>query len=253
MRAFLIMPFDPDLDWLHEVIREAGNAVDVQIQRADDIFAAGVIIDQVKEGIASADAVIAVCTGRNANVFYELGIAERFHQPILVASSLEDLPFDVQHYRALLYGSEAAGQDRDSLAGRVSYALVATIEARAERLNQYLSGESVAAEAQVARSAARPELEAAVLDQGGSTRLLEVSNTGNVVLRKIEWDIPEDAHWTLLADLPEYPLRVLNPGQHVRFPLFIALGSATAATITLRAEQDGGAPYEREQLLTIYG
>lgn len=253
MRAFLIMPFEADLDWLHELLLEAGTAVDVQIQRADDIFAAGVIIDQVKEGIASADAVIAVCTGRNPNVFYELGIAERFHQPILVAAGLEDLPFDVQHYRALLYGQEKPGQDVPTLAQRISRALVATIETRAERLNQYLASESVADEARAARAEVRPELEATVLERGSSQRLLEIRNAGNTPLHQVEWNIPDDARWILLGDLPEYPLPRLDPGQHIRLPLVITMGSATAVTLTLRAEQASGAAYEREQLLTMYG
>lgn len=253
MRAFLIMPFESELDWLHQLLLEAGAAVDVEIQRADDIFAAGVIIDQVKERIASADAVLAVCTGRNANVFYELGIAERFHQPILVAAGLEDLPFDVQHYRALLYGQEKPGQDVATLAQRVSQALVATIEARAERLNQYLARESIADEVRAARAEVRPELVATVVERGSSDRLLEIRNAGNMPLRQIEWNIPEDARWILLGDLPEYPLRKLDPGEHIRLPLAIAMGSATAVTVTLRAEQPSGDTYEREQLLTIYG
>ncbi len=50
-----------------------------------------------------ADAVIAVCTVRNANVFYELGLADQIHKPILVAAEAQDLPFDVTHFRAQLY------------------------------------------------------------------------------------------------------------------------------------------------------
>ncbi len=129
-RAFLMMPFDPQLDWLREEIALAGQDASVQVERADDIFAAGVIIEQVKDRIAQADAVIAVCTRKNANVFYELGIAEHIHQPILIAERPEDLPFDVQHFRAHFYGGESGSDGRQTLRRRISKALRETIEPR---------------------------------------------------------------------------------------------------------------------------
>lgn len=124
LRAFLLMPFDPDLEWLRDEIAAAGESVDVEVSRADDIFAPGIIIDQVKAAILSADVVIAVCTGRNANVFYELGIAEHRHEPILVAESNDDLPFDVQHFRAQFYG-----QDRANLRARIAASIKEAITA----------------------------------------------------------------------------------------------------------------------------
>jgi len=73
-------------------------------RRADDIFEAGIIIEQIRRSeMFGADAVIAVCTVRNANVFYELGLADQIHKPILVAAEAQDLPFDVTHFRAQLY------------------------------------------------------------------------------------------------------------------------------------------------------
>jgi hypothetical protein len=103
-RAFVLMPFAEDFDWLYEEIRAAGEDADVLVERADDIFAAGIIIDQVRTRIRQADIIIAVCAGRNANVFYELGMSEAFHRPILVGETSADLPFDVQHFRAQFYG-----------------------------------------------------------------------------------------------------------------------------------------------------
>jgi hypothetical protein len=37
-------------------------------------------------------------------VFFELGIADQWHWPVLLAEKETDLPFDVRHYRALIYG-----------------------------------------------------------------------------------------------------------------------------------------------------
>ena len=57
--------------------------------------------------MADADLIIAVCTGTNANVFYELGMAEAMgHEPILVAPDARHLPFDKAHCRCHMYGGK---------------------------------------------------------------------------------------------------------------------------------------------------
>jgi hypothetical protein len=43
-------------------------------------------------------------TERNPNVYYELGIAHSFDKPtILIAQKIEDVPFDIQSKRILIY------------------------------------------------------------------------------------------------------------------------------------------------------
>jgi hypothetical protein len=123
-RVFVLMPFDPAFDWLYEEVRAAGEDAGVAIERADDIFQAGIVIDQIKTRIKEADIVIAVCTGRNPNVFYELGIAESIHRPILIGEQSRDLPFDVHHFRAHFYGG---ADERSTLRKRVSRAIRETM------------------------------------------------------------------------------------------------------------------------------
>lgn len=132
-KAFLLMPFASEFDWLRDLIVAAGDDIGVDVQRADDIFAPGVIIDQVRSRIESAEAILAVCSGRNANVFYELGIAESLHRPILIAATADDLPFDVRHFRAQCYGGNESSPERASFRSRVSAALQAVINDRNER------------------------------------------------------------------------------------------------------------------------
>ena len=126
-KGFLLMPFDEKFDWLHAEIREAGAEVGVEIDRADDIFEGGVVIDQVRGRIRAADVVIAVCTDRNPNVFYELGIATETHRPILIAESKADLPFDIQHFRAQMYGGQSSQSNRATLRTRLAAAMRETI------------------------------------------------------------------------------------------------------------------------------
>ncbi len=127
--AFLLMPFAPELDDLRRDIVAAGDAVGVEVIRADDIFRSGVIIEQIKEQIRNADAIIAVCTSRNPNVFYELGIADSGHVPILVAEKTEDLPFDIHHFRAQFYGGATPADSRKTLGQRLGQALIETLAA----------------------------------------------------------------------------------------------------------------------------
>jgi hypothetical protein len=108
-RGFLIMPFSARFDWLRQEIVLAGQDSGFEVERGDDIFKPGVVLEQIEASILNADAVIAVCTGKSANVFYEMGIARTFHEVILVAESDEDLPFDVGHFRAHLYGGNPGG------------------------------------------------------------------------------------------------------------------------------------------------
>ena len=103
--VFLLMPFDAEFDWLHQLIAEAGESAGTSVERADNIFGAGIVIEQIKGRIATADVIVAVCTGQNPNVFYELGIADERHWPVLLAEDATDLPFDVMHYRALICGT----------------------------------------------------------------------------------------------------------------------------------------------------
>jgi hypothetical protein len=48
------------------------------------------IVDQIREAIEQADLVIAVCTGKNADVFYEL--RRRCHRYRLKRQTVKNLP-----------------------------------------------------------------------------------------------------------------------------------------------------------------
>jgi hypothetical protein len=100
-KAFLITPFNPeragheDPEVFRDVQRAVANAVKaagVELVHPAEMSAAGAIMDQVREGIAEADIVLAILTGQNPNVFCELGIAlERASRPpLLIVSSRED-------------------------------------------------------------------------------------------------------------------------------------------------------------------
>jgi len=48
--------------------------------------------------------IVADCTGKNPNVFYELGIAHTLGKPvIIITQSARRYPFDIKHIRYIQY------------------------------------------------------------------------------------------------------------------------------------------------------
>jgi hypothetical protein len=109
--VFVLMPFSADLKPVYEDhIRRVADSLRIRCERADDFFTAASIIDEVWSAIFNAKVCIADCTGRNPNVFYELGIAHTLGRPcVLIAQSINDIPFDVLHRRAILYSFTPRG------------------------------------------------------------------------------------------------------------------------------------------------
>ncbi|MDE6968440.1 MAG: hypothetical protein K2P69_01515, partial [Eubacterium sp.] len=108
----VLMPFNND--WSDGVY---GSFADVdlgfQFWRSDRSRNDGSIIDTIWEMINNAYFVIADCTGKNPNVFYELGIAHTLGKPVfLCAQNREDFPFDVTHIRSHVYSLSINGQNK---------------------------------------------------------------------------------------------------------------------------------------------
>jgi transcription termination factor Rho len=83
--VFVIMPFLPELKQIYEDhIKPIVKQVGLTVQRGDDFFKGRSVIQQVWTAILRAKLVIADCTGRNANVFYEVGIAHTLGKPVIL-------------------------------------------------------------------------------------------------------------------------------------------------------------------------
>jgi hypothetical protein len=103
--CFTIMPFGGWFDDYYETIyRPAIEAADLKPTRADDLYRPGTIVNDIWNFTRSAKLVLADLTGKNPNVFYELGLAHSLAKPaILVTETLDDVPFDLQALRVLEY------------------------------------------------------------------------------------------------------------------------------------------------------
>lgn len=104
--CFVMQPFSPPYDGYYEtLLKPAIEQAGLRPVRADDeIFGSGKIMDQVWRGIRNAKVLVAELTTRNANVYYELGLAHALGKPVvLVAAKEEEVPFDVHHIRVIYY------------------------------------------------------------------------------------------------------------------------------------------------------
>ena len=81
-------------------IKEAG----LEPVRADELFSTGSVIEQIWEQISRAKVLLADLTGKNANVFYELGLSHAANKPVVFTTGqLENVPFDLRHLRVAVY------------------------------------------------------------------------------------------------------------------------------------------------------
>ena len=102
-QAFVAMPFLHDLDPVFETIRNALSEYGWKVVRADEMYHPRNILDVITYLILSSDLIIADVTGKNPNVFYELGWAFAMDQHVILLTQDQDIPFDVQSERAIKY------------------------------------------------------------------------------------------------------------------------------------------------------
>ena len=121
--CFVLMPFDKKSKSLYtQIIKKAAKRVHLNCQRADDIFSSVAIVQDVWTEINRARIVIAEMTGRNQNVFYEIGLSHAIRQPVILLSQKKDdvpflprekkdeVPFDVRHIRCIFYKDTKTGR-----------------------------------------------------------------------------------------------------------------------------------------------
>lgn len=108
--AFILMPFnEPWSDRIWALVQDICKKQGFNARRADDLFGPD-IMEDIWKGISKARIVIADLTNKNANVFYELGIAHTLGKKfILITQNIKDLPFDLSRYRCVEYADNLDG------------------------------------------------------------------------------------------------------------------------------------------------
>jgi hypothetical protein len=116
------MPFSEDFNDVYEFgIKGACSDVDVYCERVDEQIFLGSMLDRIYNQISRADLLVADMTGRNANVFYEVGYAHALGKSVvLLTQKTEDIPFDLKHFPHIVYGNKIKDL-RQELAKRVKH------------------------------------------------------------------------------------------------------------------------------------
>lgn len=105
-----MMPFHPGFDRVYEALQSVAGAVGLRCRRADDIWENPAVMQDVVSLIDRSRVVVADCTGRNPNVFYEIGIAHTLgREVILITQNEADIPFDLRHLRYVPYLNNGEG------------------------------------------------------------------------------------------------------------------------------------------------
>jgi hypothetical protein len=103
--AFVLMPFDSSFEDIYRYgIKQPIERLGVRCERVDEIQYVGGVLEQVFKCIDRARFVVADMTGRNPNVFYEVGYCHAIKKDVILCTqSVEDLPFDLRGYNHIVY------------------------------------------------------------------------------------------------------------------------------------------------------
>ena len=103
--VFVAMPFSQEFEdvyqfGIYDVVRRCGFVC----ERVDESYYAGNMVERIKEGITSADFVIADLTTERPNVYLEVGYAWGLETPVvLIAREGQNLHFDLAQHKCIFY------------------------------------------------------------------------------------------------------------------------------------------------------
>jgi hypothetical protein len=100
----VMMPFSPAYRGTYEAIKKVADYMELECLRADDIWENSTFIQDIFDLIFCSRIVIVDFSERNPNVMYETGIAHTLGKVVIpITQSLNDIPSDLGHHRALKY------------------------------------------------------------------------------------------------------------------------------------------------------
>jgi hypothetical protein len=126
--CFVLMPFRPSFDRIYkDFIQPTVWHCGFSCAKADKLFSPTPIMEDIWIQICKSKVIVADITGKNPNVFYEIGIAHTLGKPvIMITQDKTDFPFDVSHIRHFQYTDDAIGWD--ALSKYLKFALASYID-----------------------------------------------------------------------------------------------------------------------------
>lgn len=110
-QAAVMMPFKPQFEDIRDTLKIACSNRGLTLKAADDIWNNSVLIQDILDLIRESCIIIVDFTGKNPNVMYETGYAHALNKEVIpITQSMEYVPFDLSHHRALVYENNSAGR-----------------------------------------------------------------------------------------------------------------------------------------------
>jgi hypothetical protein len=106
--CFALLPFqDMFFEVYESAVGPAAASLGLRSLHAGEIFGNREVVEDIWDSICSARLVVVDVTGRNPNVFYELGICHTLGKEcIVITQNKDDVPFDIHHRRFIEYSPE---------------------------------------------------------------------------------------------------------------------------------------------------
>lgn len=112
--VFMLMPFaDQYKDFYEGAIKKAIETLGFECKRVDDFYQSRNIMGDIIKGIHDAKFILADLSGRNPNVFLEVGISHAVEKHVvLLSQSMDDVPPKLQTIRCHIYEDSVEGGDK---------------------------------------------------------------------------------------------------------------------------------------------
>jgi hypothetical protein len=121
--CFVLMPFSEEFNNTYQLgIADAFKEAGAYCERVDEQLFTGSILDRIYNQISKCDFIIADMSGRNPNVFYEVGYAHALGKStILLTQNADDIPFDMKHFPHIVYSKNEIKKLKDELVRRINW------------------------------------------------------------------------------------------------------------------------------------
>lgn len=116
-QVIVLTPFSSEFDEAYRVVAEVCTRAGFKCIRGDEEYAAGEVFSHIIRQIVKSRLVVANISGRNPNVYYELGVAHGIDKPtVLLSNDITEVPFDLKTKRIILFKDVRHLRDELSLA-----------------------------------------------------------------------------------------------------------------------------------------
>ncbi len=133
--CFMIMPFGGWFDEYYlKIYKPAIEDAGLIAHRADDLYRPSTITNDIWEYTKKSKVILADLSERNANVFYELGLAHAIAKPaVMITQSMDDVPFDLRSLRIIVYDRNDPGWG-ETLRYKITKSLLETVGSPSEAI-----------------------------------------------------------------------------------------------------------------------